>query len=102
MTSGFTYLNISEADDDTMLDSPLTPASLSDELEAELIKDSVIGVCNETEWGCSCNHIDMVVAHIRAYMCVKKQQFGFPPGRTQTGLYKHRIWLEAGNFGFRK
>ena len=26
----------------------------------------------------------------------------FQPGQTQTGLYKHRRWLEAGNFGFRK
>ena len=26
----------------------------------------------------------------------------FRPGQTQTGLYKHRRWLEAGNFGFRK
>ena len=26
----------------------------------------------------------------------------FQPGPTQTGLYKHRRWLEAGNFGFRK
>ena len=28
--------------------------------------------------------------------------WGFRPGRTQTGLYSHRRWLEAGNFGFRK
>ena len=27
---------------------------------------------------------------------------GFRPGPTQTGLYSHRRWLEAGNFGFRK
>ena len=27
---------------------------------------------------------------------------GFRPGPTQTGLYSHRIWLEALNFGFRK
>ena len=26
----------------------------------------------------------------------------FRPGPTQTGLYSHRRWLEAGNFGFRK
>ena len=26
----------------------------------------------------------------------------FRPGPTQTGLYSHRKWLEAGNFGFRK
>ena len=26
---------------------------------------------------------------------------GFRPGPTQTGLYSYRIWLEAGNFGFR-
>ena len=42
----YTYLNISEADEDTILDSPLTPASLSDDVDTELIKDSVIGVCN--------------------------------------------------------
>ena len=27
---------------------------------------------------------------------------GFRPGLTQTGLYSHRSWLEALNFGFRK
>ena len=27
---------------------------------------------------------------------------GFRPGPTQTGLYSHRRWFEAGNFGFRK
>ena len=32
----------------------------------------------------------------------KKQQFGFRLGPTQTGLYSHRRWLEAGNVGFRK
>ena len=26
----------------------------------------------------------------------------FRPGLTQTGLYKHEGWLQAGNFGFRK
>ena len=26
----------------------------------------------------------------------------FRPGLTQTGLYSHRRWLDAGNFGFRK
>ena len=29
-------------------------------------------------------------------------QCGFQIGPTQTELYKHRKWLEAGNFGFRK
>ena len=33
---------------------------------------------------------------------MKEQQFGFRPGPTQTGLYSHRRWLEAGNFGLRK
>ena len=27
---------------------------------------------------------------------------GFRLGPTQTGMYSHRRWLEAGNFGFRK
>ena len=27
---------------------------------------------------------------------------GFRPGQTQTGLYSHRRWIEAGNFGLRK
>ena len=27
--------------------------------------------------------------------------WGFRPGPTQTGLYSHRRWLEAGNFVFR-
>ena len=27
---------------------------------------------------------------------------GFQPGPTQTGLYSHRRWLEAGNFVYRK
>ena len=30
------------------------------------------------------------------------QQFGFPPGPTQTGLCSHRRRLEAWNFGFTK
>ena len=32
----------------------------------------------------------------------KTNNLCFPPGQTQTALYKHRRWLEAGNFGFRK
>ena len=32
----------------------------------------------------------------------KTNNLGFRPGPTQTGLYSHRGWLEAGNFGFRK
>ena len=32
----------------------------------------------------------------------ENQQCGFRTGLTQTGLYKHRRWLETGNFGFRK
>ena len=32
----------------------------------------------------------------------KNQQCGFQTGSTQTKLYKHRSWLEALNFGFRK
>ena len=32
----------------------------------------------------------------------KTNNLGFRPGPTQTGLYSHRRWLEAGNFGFRK
>ena len=29
----------------------------------------------------------------------KTNNLWFPPGLTQTGLYSHRRWLEAGNFG---
>ena len=32
----------------------------------------------------------------------ENQQCGFRTGLTQTGLYKHRRWLETWNFGFRK
>ena len=32
----------------------------------------------------------------------KTNNLGFRPGPTQTRLYSHRRWLEAGNFGFRK
>ena len=32
----------------------------------------------------------------------KTNNLGFRLGPTQTGLYSHRRWLEAGNFGFRK
>ena len=32
----------------------------------------------------------------------KTNNLGFRPGPTQTGLYSHRKWLAAGNFGFRK
>ena len=30
----------------------------------------------------------------------ENQQCGFLKGPTQTALYKHRRWLQAGNFGF--
>ena len=33
---------------------------------------------------------------------IRKQQCGFRTGPTQTELNKHKRWLEAGNFGFRK
>ena len=32
----------------------------------------------------------------------KKKKCGLRTGPTQTELYKHRRWLEAGNFGFKK
>ena len=32
----------------------------------------------------------------------ESQQCGFATGMTPTELYKHRRWIEAGNFGFRK
>ena len=32
----------------------------------------------------------------------KTNNLVFQPGLTQTRLYSHRRWLEAGNFGFRK
>ena len=32
----------------------------------------------------------------------ENQRSGFRPSPTQTGLYSHRGWLEARNFGFRK
>ena len=32
----------------------------------------------------------------------KTNNLGFRPGPTQTSLYSHRRWLEAGNFEFRK
>ena len=34
--------------------------------------------------------------------CEKTGLRGFRPGPTQTGLYSHRRWLEAWDFGFRK
>ena len=34
--------------------------------------------------------------------CEKIGLRGFRPGPTQTGLYSHTRWLEAGNFGIRK
>ena len=33
---------------------------------------------------------------------VKTNNLCFRPGPTQTGLYKHRRWIEAGSFGSRK
>ena len=32
----------------------------------------------------------------------KTNNLRFRPGSTKTGLYSHRGWLEAGNFGYRK
>ena len=34
--------------------------------------------------------------------CMKTGPRGFRQGPTQTGLYSHRRWIEAWNFGFRK
>ena len=31
-----------------------------------------------------------------------KSDWGCRPGPTQTGLYSHRRWYEASNFGFKK
>ena len=36
------------------------------------------------------------------YEPVREKKNGFRPGPTQTSLYSHRRWLEAGKFGFRK
>ena len=40
--------------------------------------------------------------YINLPSCVKTNNLGSRPGRTQTELYKHRRWLEAGKFRFRK
>ena len=44
----------------------------------------------------------LAVDHDVIFKSDKNQQFGFQQVPTQTGLYRHRRWLEAGNFGFRK
>ena len=41
------------------------------------------------------------VSKINEPRCEKTGLRGFRPGPTQIGLYSHRRWLEAGNFGFR-
>ena len=33
---------------------------------------------------------------------MENNNLGFRPGPTQSGLYSHRRWLEAGNVGFGK
>ena len=51
----------------------------------------------------SCNMRYCYLLHYFNWACAREnQQFGFRPGPKQTGLYSHRRWLEAGNFGFRK
>ena len=51
------------------------------------------------------NIYELVIGKIE-YTCKpmreKTNNLCFRPGPTQTGLYKHRSWLEAGKFGFRK
>ena len=59
-------------------------------------------------------HLLALTSHVReqcssVYMvnCIResvleKPTILVPTCPTQTGLYKHRKWLEAGNFGFRK
>ena len=37
-----------------------------------------------------------------ATFCANSGDEVFRPGPTQSGLYSHRRWLEAGNFGLRK
>ena len=45
---------------------------------------------------------NLVVAACNEPRSEKTGLRGFRPGLTQTGLYSHRRWLEARNFGFRK
>ena len=40
------------------------------------------------------SHIELICRNIHLSLCVRT-------GPTQTGLYSHRRWLEAGNFGLR-
>ena len=44
----------------------------------------------------------MTVSDIYEPRCEKTGLRGFRTGPTQTGLYSHRRWLKALNFGFRK
>ena len=41
------------------------------------------------------------VAHRNEPVREKTNNLGFRPGLTQTGLYSHKRWLEAGNFVFK-
>ena len=44
----------------------------------------------------------LIFFNINEPRCEKTGLRGFKSGPTQTGLYSHRRWLEACNFGFRK
>ena len=44
----------------------------------------------------------MTIMRIYEPVHEKTNNLGFRPGPTQTGLYSHRRWIEAENFGFRK
>ena len=43
----------------------------------------------------------LFLSWINGPRCEKTGLRGFRPGLTQTGLYSHRRWLEAWDFGFR-
>ena len=48
------------------------------------------------------NFMNCIEKFINEPVREKTNNLDFRPGPTQTGLYSHRRWLEAGNFGFRK
>ena len=53
-------------------------------------------------FGSNVTDLDLSLSVRKPTIWVENQQFGFQQGLTQTGLYSHKRFLEAGNFGLRK
>ena len=73
-------------------------------MQADVLQKIVIELYIDEHHKCNFFNLFAIYIYIVIFEHVRKKtnNLGLRPGLTQTGLYSHRRWLEAGNFGFRK